>query len=108
MPSPSQQRAVDAERHRAYLKRRDLELGLADSADAIRGALGYESAVPALQDDWTPPRRAGQRPLTGWAARGMAHQSAVPAHRRMAPQPDWWTAAVAATVVAVAGEKSVA
>lgn len=102
MPSPSQQRAADAERHRAYLERRDRELGLADRAAAIRAALGYESAASAPQPDWSPPRCAVQRPLTGWAAHRSAPQPTVTAHRT-SPQPDWWTAAVTAAVAAVVG-----
>lgn len=71
LPSPSQQRAAAAEAHRAYLARRNADLGIAARAAAIRAAYGTEVAVPSPQPGWTPPQpgQRRERPLAGWAAR---------------------------------------
>jgi hypothetical protein len=108
MPSPSQQRVAAAERHRAYLERRDRELGLAGRAEALRAAGGYESAVPAPQADWVPPRcahRPGPRPA-GWAARRSGPEPTTQEHSGTGPRPGWWTAAVADAAAAVAAEEA--
>jgi hypothetical protein len=44
-PSPAWGRAAAAHRNRAYLKRRDSELGIAARAAALRAAGGYEPEV---------------------------------------------------------------
>ena len=99
-PSPSQERSESAERHRAYLARRDRELGIARRAAALRAGGGYETAAPSPQEPWTPPpRRRGQGVapvLAGWAARrGGGSSPAAGERREDASQPDRWTVAAA-------------
>jgi hypothetical protein len=97
-PSPSQERSESAERHRAYLARRDRELGIARRAAALRDGGGYETAAPSPQEPWTPPPRRRDREaapvLAGWVARrGSGSSSAAGERREDASQPDQWTAA---------------
>lgn len=95
MPSPARQRAAAAEAHRAYLGRRDRELGLAARAAALRAAGSYETAAPAPQPAWVPPRRA-VRPEPRLAGRAARRDTAAAAGAPAAPRglPAWWTDAV--------------
>jgi hypothetical protein len=109
LPSPSEARAAAAARHRAYLDRRDRELGLASRAAAIRATPGYgdDSALPVAAPAWTPPHcgSTGLR-LVGWAARGNAGHQAPRPDAHPAQQPDSWTKAVTAAAAAVAAEET--
>jgi hypothetical protein len=106
MPSPSQQRAATAERHRVYLRRRDHELGLTARAANIRAMGGYETAAPAPQHAWQAPHRTSRTEarLAGWAARHSVAVVTLPAPSGL---PVWWTAAIAAAARAIAAKADV-
>lgn len=109
LPSPSETRAAAARQHRAYLERRDRELGLASRAAALRIAPGYDydSAAPAPAPAWIPPagpHRSRAPRLVAWAARRTAAPPTPQPTAHVPRQPGWWTAAVAAAAAAVAEE----
>ena len=101
-PSPRQEAAERARRHRRDQARQHAELGLPARAAQLRVLHGTETAVPAPQQPWTrpPARQAAGSRLAGWAAR---RQAQAPPCGPRGPQPDpAWDAAVAAAVAAVA------